>query len=71
MTNAVESESMEPMETTQASLAALLGQSIYSRLPGYDDTNHAECLCVDPAARNEIECPFKTTNVLACSRIEL
>jgi hypothetical protein len=24
---------MEPMETTQASLAAFLGQSIYSRLP--------------------------------------
>ena len=27
-------------------------QSIYSRLGGYDDTNDAERLCVDPATRH-------------------
>jgi len=34
------------------SIAALLRRSIYSRLAGYDDTNDAERLCVDPAMRH-------------------
>jgi hypothetical protein len=37
---------------TQHGLAALLRQAIYSRLAGYDDTNDAERLAVDPAMRH-------------------
>ena len=36
---------------TLHSIAGLLRQSIYSRLAGYEDTNDAERLCVDPAMR--------------------
>ncbi len=38
-------------KNTQHSLLALLRQSIYSRLAGYEDTNDDERLCVDPAMR--------------------
>jgi len=39
-------------KNTQNSIAALLRQSIYSRLAGYTDNNDAERLCVDPAMRH-------------------
>ena len=39
-------------KNTQHSIAALLRQSIYSRLAGYADTNDAERLCLDPAMRH-------------------
>jgi hypothetical protein len=37
---------------TQHSIASLLRQSVYSRLAGYEDTNDAERLSLDPAMRH-------------------
>jgi hypothetical protein len=39
-------------KNTQHDLTALLRQLIYSRLSGYDDTNNAEHICVDPVMRH-------------------
>ena len=39
-------------KNTQYGIAALLRQSIYSRLAGYEDTNDAERLALDPAMRH-------------------
>ena len=41
-------------QNTQHSLCALLRQSIYSRLAGYEDVNDAERLCLDPAMRTVV-----------------
>src|SRR5262249_29000174 len=38
-------------QNTQHTLTALLRQSIYSRLAGYEDVNVAERLCLDPTMR--------------------
>jgi hypothetical protein len=41
-------------QNTQHTLTALLRQSLYSRLAGYEDVNDAERLCLDPAMRTVV-----------------
>ena len=54
LTSAIDSELRDNRtgKNTRHSIASLLRQSKYSRLAGYDDTNDAERLCVDPAMRH-------------------
>ncbi|UCG50161.1 MAG: transposase, partial [Phycisphaerales bacterium] len=54
LTSAIELDLRETRtgKHTQHGLAALLRQSIYSRVAGYDDTNGAERPAVDPAMRH-------------------
>ena len=41
-------------QNTQHNVTAMMRQSVYSRLAGYEDTNDADRLCVDPAMRRVV-----------------
>jgi hypothetical protein len=56
-------------QNTQHTLTALLRQSIYSRLAGYEDVNEAERLCVDPAMRAVVGGRAKDTQAASTSEM--
>src|SRR5262245_35533088 len=56
-------------QNTQHTLAALLRQSSYSRLAGYEDVNDAERLCLDPAMRTVVGGRAKDTQAASTSEM--
>jgi hypothetical protein len=56
-------------QNTQHGLLALLRQSLYSRLAGYEDVNDAERLCLDPALRAVVGGRAKDTQAASTSEM--
>lgn len=56
-------------KNTRHGMAALFRQSIFSRLAGYEDTNDAERLCVDPAMRHVVGGRAKDATAASASQM--
>jgi hypothetical protein len=69
LTTMIESELADNRtgKNTQHGCLAMLRQSIYSRLAGYDDTTDAQSLSVDPAMRQVVGCRAKERTAASTS----